>query len=83
MTPADLALYVLIYLGVAGVWDVLDPRALKIDFNNPARAVFSLVGQVGMLALVLWVVGATAAVCVAVGMGILVLALLRLLVENG
>ncbi len=79
MTPAELALVLLIANGVAMVWDLIDPSALRLTWRTGSRALFSFLLWAGTLWLLLLVVGATAAASVAVVAAVLIAALLRLI----
>lgn len=61
-----LALAVLIYLGAAGIWDVLEPDAVRISFGNPFRGLVAACAQIAMIALCLLVLSAAPWVYVAV-----------------
>lgn len=82
MTPADLALYLLIASVVGWVWDVLDPDALDVGGSKTGRMLFSFLAQITASVLLLWVVGATAAVVVGYFSLLLILALARLAVHG-
>lgn len=82
MTPADLALYVLIAGVVGWVWDLFDPDAIKLDGSKIGRLTYSFAVGIGTSALALWVAGATAAVIVAYYAALVILALLRLAVHG-
>lgn len=53
-----LALAILIYLGASGVWDALEPDAVRIKFGNPFRAIVAGCAQLALMVLCLLVLGA-------------------------
>lgn len=71
-----LALAVLIYLGAAAIWDIVDPDAVTIKFGSTFRALVAVAAQVAMFALCLTVLAASAVAVVGVVAGYIILMLL-------
>jgi hypothetical protein len=82
VTPVELAAVCLVCLGVGAVWDLINPNALKVEWNSGGRLLLSFINAAAGLWLVLLLVGASVAASVAVVLGVLVLALLKILIHD-
>lgn len=72
----------LVIVSVATLWDLIDPRAMEIQWNNAGRLLLSLLSATASLVALLLIVGATAATCVIVVLIIVVLGLIRALADG-
>lgn len=77
-----LALALLIYFGVSGVWDILEPDAVRIKFGNPFRGLCAFAAQVALITLCLSVLAASATAVAIVVCSYVVLATLGVLAQR-
>lgn len=81
MTAVTLAWLVLSYLGVASVWDILDPRAAKLDIK-PGRLIVACLAQIALICLCLVTLAAAPVAYVVVFGALIILSLVKLVVHG-
>lgn len=54
-----LAIITLTALVIEFLWDVIDPSAMRITYNEPARVIPTVISSMGVVAVLLTLIGAT------------------------
>ena len=81
-TAEKWAMALLVIYGIGSLWDLIDPRAMSIDWNSGGRLIVSLCGAVCALTLPLVVLGAAPLVFALVFVSVIALAAIAALVKG-